>query len=317
MEDWVAMIRRFYLPIFLGLWLALALPAAAQQSADSTFQPEVPDPRYVVGSGPRVAVDAGHHNFHTVDRRFAPFAALLQADGYRVAGHAGAWTADSLAEVDILVVANALAEANIRDWSNPVMPAFTSAEIESLLQWLTAGGSLLLIADHMPFPGAAAALAQRCGVLMENGFVFGPDGTGTLVFQADDGTLANHVIGGGPGDEARVPFVVSFTGQAFTLDPAVSAEPLLVIPPQSVLLLPDEAWVFDETTSRRSAAGMLQGATIRLGEGRVAVFGEAAMFTSQTVEGGRIIGLGHPAAPHNQVFVLNVLDWLAGAVLAE
>jgi len=307
------MIRHCRLPILLGFWFALTMSAAAQQRADTSYQPEVADPRYPPAAGPRVAVDAGHHNFHTAEGRYAPFAALLRADGFQVAGHGGAWTPVSLAEVDILVVANALAEANVRDWSNPVQSAFSKEEIEVLIHWVTSGGRLLLIADHMPFPGAAATLAQHFGVIMENGFVFGPGGTGTLVFKADDGTLGEHPITRDP----AIPFVVSFTGQGFTIDPAVDAEPLLVIPPQSVLILPQEAWVFEEDTPRRSAGGMLQGATIRLGEGRVVVFGEAAMFTSQTGEGGQAMGLNHPSAPHNEAFVLNVLHWLSEDLTVE
>jgi hypothetical protein len=54
---------------------------------------------------------------------------------------------------------------------------------------------------------------------------------------------------------------------------------------------------------------MLQGAALRFGAGRVAAFGEAAMFTAQVDEEGPM-GMNHPEAPQNAQFVLNVLHWL-------
>ena len=63
------------------------------------------------------------------------------------------------------------------------------------------------------------------------------------------------------------------------------------------------------------ATGLLQGAVIRHGKGRVAVFGEAAMFTAQVIErNGQVVrfGMNDPAASQNAQFVLNVLHWLSG-----
>jgi hypothetical protein len=58
---------------------------------------------------------------------------------------------------------------------------------------------------------------------------------------------------------------------------------------------------------------MLQGAVVRSDKGRVAVFGEAAMFSAQ-VSGPdrRPAGMNDPAAPQNAQFLLNVLHWLSG-----
>ena len=57
---------------------------------------------------------------------------------------------------------------------------------------------------------------------------------------------------------------------------------------------------------------MLQGAAIRKGQGRVAAFGEAAMFTAQVYEEEGPTGMNHPGAAQNAQFVLNVLHWLTG-----
>ena len=47
---------------------------------------------------------------------------------------------------------------------------------------------------------------------------------------------------------------------------------------------------FTSTTPSESTRGLLQGAVLRHGQGRVAVFGEAAMFTAQTqVLGDKVV----------------------------
>ena len=75
-------------------------------------------------------------------------------------------------------------------------------------------------------------------------------------------------------------------------------------------LEPSEAWQFSETTPKRSMDGWLQGATMEVGRGRVAVFGEAAMFTAQRAGSG-FMGFASPEVPQNKQFLLNVARWLA------
>ena len=90
--------------------------------------------------------------------------------------------------------------------------------------------------------------------------------------------------------------------------------PLLVIPEQHNLFMPSVAWEFSESTPRIPAAYLLQGALVRHGHGRVAVFGEAAMFSAQlSGPEERPMGMNHPAAAQNSRFALNVLRWLSGA----
>jgi hypothetical protein len=106
---------------------------------------------------------------------------------------------------------------------------------------------------------------------------------------------------------------MSFMGQAFRADRDV--DPLLTLPAGITLLLPVKAWKFKEDTPFVPAAGMLQGAVFRHGEGRVAVFGEAAMFSAQEQirkTGRTVMGMNHPEAGQNPRFLLNVMHWLSG-----
>ncbi|TPW09451.1 MAG: hypothetical protein FD129_2204, partial [bacterium] len=133
--------------------------AGAQQVADTLWAPPGLVPAWARDSGPRVAIDAAHFNFHTVDGRYRPFADLLRRDGCRVTGSDREFSAEALGGIDILVIANALNRRNAEDWSLPTPPAFSAAEVEAVREWVRGGGSLLLIADHMPFPGGASSLA--------------------------------------------------------------------------------------------------------------------------------------------------------------
>ncbi|MCA1635955.1 MAG: hypothetical protein LC802_20255 [Acidobacteria bacterium] len=68
------------------------------------------------------------------------------------------------------------------------------------------------------------------------------------------------------------------------------------------------AAVSPSPASEESVAGWTQGATLRSGKGRVALFGEAAMFTAQLAGPNRVrFGMNAPEAPQNAQFLLNVL----------
>ena len=63
-----------------------------------------------------------------------------------------------------------------------------------------------------------------------------------------------------------------------------------------------------------SVKGWQQGAVLQYGKGRVALFGEAAMFTAQTIEQGGRMGMNNPHARQNEQFLLNVMHWLTGVL---
>ncbi len=300
--------------LVVAAFLAAVRPAAAQQVADTSYGPGPFPPAYAAGAGPRVGIDEAHHDFHTIDGRYRPFAELLRRDGYRVAAFGSPFTAEALRGVDVLVVANALAARNDTLWTLPTPSAFAPEEIAAVRAWVAGGGSLLLIADHMPFAGAAADLAAAFGIRWANGFALDGESRKPMAFRRADGTLARHPIREGRSADERLDSVYSFVGSAFRMPRG--GRPVLVLRPGVVTLLPQEAWRFDSTTPRQSAAGWLQGGTLVVGRGRVAAFGEATMLTAQTAD-GRPMGMNHPLAGQNWRFVLNVMHWLTGLLPAR
>lgn len=290
----------------------LAPRAAGPQVSDTLFDPPIPRPAFPAGTGPAVLLDEGHFNFHTVEGRYAPFVRLLRRDGFVVRSLREPFSPGSLAPARILVIANAISERMSRGpWALPNSPAFSAAEIAVLKRWVSSGGSLLLIADHMPFPGAAETLAAAFGIQVTDGFATDSScATDEIVFRRSDGSLADHPITNGKNRNERVDSVRSFTGQAFRL--TRPGRPLMTLGAGAVVLLPTTAWRFSDSTPRIPAEGMLQGAVLVHGRGRVAAFGEAAMFSAQ-VSGPsrRPMGMNAPHAGENPRFLLNLMHWLA------
>jgi len=288
-------------------------PAGPGQRPDLEYQPPIVEPVFEMGTGPLVLIDEAHFNFHTAGGRYKTFAELLRRDGYVVRPHTGAFTEQSLATARILVISNALSEDDSVEWVLPSPSAFTTAEIDAVEAWVERGGSLMLIADHMPFPGAAAELAERFGLLFINGYARLPSAPGPIAFTRTEGTLRPHPITNGRSPAERTESVVTFGGQAFRAHPDTVVEPLLVMGEGTEMQLTVQAGVVTATTPRFAAVGLLQGAVLHHGAGRVAAFGEAAMFSAQVSGVQRSpMGMNNPDADENYQFLLNVVRWLSG-----
>lgn len=172
----------------------LILPSwlLSQQIPDTSFNPVIQNPEYVSGKGSVVFIDEGHHNFHTKDGRYMPFSKLLEKDGYVVKRYKGEFNKENLTTGNILVIANALNKVNVNNWALPTPSAFTKNEIEVVRKWVFDGGSLLLIADHMPWPGAGEELAFVFGFEFFNGFNI--DVINPSYFRVSDGTIVENSI---------------------------------------------------------------------------------------------------------------------------
>lgn len=318
---------------FLALCLVLfpVAPVMAQtQEADPNFDVSVARPAYSAESGPVIAIDAAHRNFHTMDGRYAPFAGLVRNDGYRVVSSTQPFTPEALAGVHVLVVANALGP----DPQVPRGDAFTDAECDAVAAWVRGGGSLLLIADHAPFGSAAQRLATRFAVTMGEGWVFqGGDEprsvTTQITYSRENDRLGDHPILRGRDADEAIGSVRAFTGQSLRVDStdASNAVPLMTLgpdaheaPDQNALNAGAQAIASgtDPSGIAPSVAGRLQGLAMPFGAGRVVILAEAGMLTAQVVTlpndpAPRRFGM-NVAGTDNRQFVLNVLHWLSGAL---
>ena len=282
------------------------------QRADYGWRAVVEAPTFTT-EHPRVLVDAAHHNASTIDlaSRYWPFGQLLRADGYSVAEGRKPFTLERLADVRVLVIANAsgAAKPQIFGINLPIEvkgerrdPAFTPAEILVVRSWVEHGGSLLFIADHAPFGESAAALGTAFGITMHKGFTEVPNElSDPLLFSRANGRLADHPILNGDGRKTLVRRVMTFTGQSLDGPPEAAV----------LLRLPDTAMEFVPVGDSLAAqpAGTAQGLAFDYGKGRVVVLGEAAMMTAQTHKGVPF-GMNTPDNDNRQ-FVLNTMHWLS------
>ena len=299
--------KRFY--CFVLTAIMLSLTAVAQQVPDTVYSPVIKKPAYNPGKGPVVFIDEGHNNFHTRSDRYLPFARLLERDGYVTEGYTGKFDAAGLKKCRIVVISNALNKANIENWNKPVWPAFTPDEIETVRRWVEAGGSLFLIADHMPMGGAAAGMAAAFGFGFTDGFAADTAMPGPALFCRTDGTLKDNVLTAGRSADEKIDSIYSFTGQAFTI-PA-EAQPVLAFNDKYLLLLSDTAWVFNQQTEYKPIKGWSQLAYREYGKGRVVMSGEAAMFSAQFAGPQRFpAGMNAPYARSNYRLLLNIIHWL-------
>lgn len=297
--------KQYSIVFILSALLLSPATGCAQQQPDKDYVPAISHPLFEQGKGPSLLVDGGHNNFHTADERFAPFARVATSDGFVVKDTHGEINAKKLADADILVVANALNEKNVDSWRQPVFPAFTQAEVSAIREWVWNGGSLFLVADHMPFAGATATLAEQFGFTFYDGFALCKPKKKFDVFCYANGMLKHSMLTDthGPLDS-----IVTFTGQAFSVPD--SATSVITFDSTYKVLLPEVAWEFNNEMKIIPAEGMSQLAYTRFGKGKVVVAGEAAMFTAQRV-GDIKIGLNADFAPHNLQLLHNILEWLA------
>ena len=276
-----------------------------EQQPDRDYSPVIDKPLFESGQGPVLLIDAGHHNFHKSEERFSGFAKVAMADGFRLQTLTGSVKTGSLDGVKVLVIANALNEKNVHHWQVPIYQAFTAEEVEVIRKWVSEGGRLLLIADHMPFAGATEALAGALGYTFYDGFAMSGPGRKYDVFSFDNDMLKHTAITDVHGP---VDTVITYTGQAFKIPEGATS--ILSFNSDYKILMPEIAWQFSKDMKMLPADGLSQLAYSNYGLGKVVVSGEAAMFTAQEVPGVVKFGLNADMPNDNLQLLLNILEWL-------
>ena len=296
------------------LFMAISLPGVAGAQADRDFRYDNPGAAFSRGRGPTVCFDAAHHNFHTADDLFWPFAELLRGDGFTVQQVSDEFTGETLDGCDVLVIGTPVHESNRDDWSLPHPSAFDGDEIGALFGWVNAGGGLLLVADHSPIPGALADLGAVFGIAFFDGEARNTTTTPLPdVFRLADGTLSDHTITRGRTTVDEVEAVATWTGAAFRASREFVA--LMSYGPQS-RAWPELTETFPHLPREQypvfEVEGWLAAAARDVGNGRLVVLGEASMCTAQRNDSGPW-GMNTDAGADNPRFCLNTARWLSGA----
>jgi hypothetical protein len=279
------------------------------RTVDQSFRYIIKNPAYPEGKGPVVLIDEAHNNFHTAVSTYLPFANLLKQDGYVVERAKEKISTGLLSSGKIYVIADAQPPINEGD-----PPTFSEKEIQILNDWVKKGGALFVITDHMPDPGAIEDLALSFGIEVSNGYVMQgppPGRPGPALFQKTDGSLTDHPITEGRSPYEEVRRIATFSGSAFRCQE--NFQPILILGNGFRSWLPKEYHKFPPGTPSIDVSGWYQGGVRTYGEGRIAFFAEAAMFTAQVFDNGRIkAGMNHPLGKDNARLLLNIVHWLSG-----
>lgn len=293
------------------IWCALVFWASdgiAQQVADETFYYPIPTPTYIAGSGSQVLFDEAHNNASTLRGAYAPFGKLLVSDGYQVVSSKEKVTFELLKKAKIYVTVNAMYD--MEDWDLPARSAFSPEEIDELSNWVADGGSLFLVTDHMPCGASVNELAGRFGINILNGFAIRKDGR-SEVFSKEKKTLLSNEITSRPGKE--VDSIRCWGGTGFLVPP--HAQVISVLGDDYQIYLPSQVSQIkkrlSDTIPSISGRGLVNGAYLKFGKGRIVIFGDGATFSAQ-LQGVKSEkrGMNHPEATQNAPFLLNIIHWL-------
>lgn len=301
-----------YFYLLFVLLLVVNVPIQLQ-APDYSYNPRIDSPAYPTGEGPVILFDEAHNNIHKLSDRFLATGRMLERDGYRV-NPLREKIDDSgvLDECRIIIVCNALNDKNVSNWSPPIHSAFTHNEIENIKNWVFDGGSLLLIVNHMPLPGAAYDLASEFGFELKNGHARQIPRSDNF-FTRRNATLGNNVITNGMNAGSAVDSILTYDGSGFLIpENAVS---ILSFDSNFFQWEPQRVWDY-QSVEPYSLLGYSQGAYKKFGNGRVAVYGDAMMFTAQLGAGLSFIKLGmnSPKAQNNYQLFLNTIHWLDGVL---
>lgn len=299
-----------------ALVAVVAAPARGQQMPDTAFDVRVARPAFTTRH-PRVAIDEAHHNFHTMTGRYLPFANLVRSDGCVVVAGTSAFSAASLAGLDVLVISNALGHEDMGDTAAS-HPAFTTDECRAVRAWIEKGGALLLIADHAPMGAAAHELGATLGVDMRSGYTIDTVqmamGPSNIAYTAGHGLHPQHPIIRGREAKETIHRVVTFTGQSLAGPPGSTQLLTLSSKAEDLMVGLGEAGDDVPKDKRLPAGGRAQGLAFELGKGRVVVMAEAAMMSAQVAGPRRFkMGMNVPGSDDRQ-FALNLVRWLGRAL---
>jgi len=294
----------------------IMLASCIYQRADMQTDMSVGFPKFDPSTSPNVLFDAGHGNFHEIYTTYEPFATLLKNDGVLIREHQGLFTENSLNNIDLLIIANATGSEQKGGY---MTGAFSDSEIHVLMDWIRKGGSLLLIADHDPFGSAASDLAKVLGVGMDNVWTADPlrlnqeIGRNTwLEYDRENGGLGQHLILQAHSPEFAINRVITFTGQSLSFDSTWTSILQLSNSARNYYERSDAKVASEDTSTYFSVPGQSQLIARKYGEGRIAIAGEAAMFTAQEVRVlWKTMNAGFNYGGYdNKKLVLNIIHWL-------
>lgn len=280
---------------------------------DSTFNPKVEVPMYPLGDGPKILIDKAHHNFMPQFEFMKPFERLATSDGYQVFYDDSKFTKSHLSKYDIVIIITALPFTFTTKTEVTTESTFTTEEMESLHNWVSNGGSLVVFSEHAPFDQAINPLLNKFGITSSVGTTIDSLNfdkniglPGWIVFSKNNGLLnSQHPIIQGRNKYEQIENLITFGGSSLT-GTAYS----------NVFQLSESAENIKHSIGV-GPIGMGQSQCLAgaVEKGKIIAFGDSNGFTAMVFRmGDNSIQLGGMTTENYQwkQFVLNTLHWLSG-----
>ena len=294
--------------------LLFTITSQAQLYNDSSFNANVVHPKFMKGYGPKILIDAGHHNFLVEIGLIKPLFDVASSDGYQIKIDSMQFTKEYLSNYNIVVI-----------W--PAMPfkfgsknqvtdeiTFTIDELDALHDWVSNGGSLLMFSEHAPIDKSVTPLFNKFGIQLSTGIVVDSLNSDTpiempswkysfLKFTSKNGLLnTEHPITKGEKKNERISNILTIGGSGLTGDVYTN-----------ILKLSSSAMIKKWNGTMPSGTPNSQCLAGNVGKGKLVALGDCNGFTAMSLKsGGYKLSAGMQVSGYDwKQFVLNTLHWLS------
>lgn len=295
------------------LWVLLTTIANAQMLNDSPFNAKVNQPKFKQNKGPRLLIDNAHHNFIVEMGLIKPLEDVLESDGYSTYVDSSLFTKSYLSKFEIVVITPAMPFKFGSKKEITTEITFTNDELVALHEWVTMGGSLLILSEHAPIDKSMTSLLQKFGIQSSTGAVEDsincdytvklPSYSTYLKFNHENGLLnTTHPIITGSKLSERINNIETYTGCSLS---GVGYE--------NILKLATTATMKKWNGSSPSELGNSQCLAGKIGKGKVVALGDCNGFTAMYVNNktGEKLSAGMQVEGYDwKQFVLNTFHWL-------
>ena len=294
--------------------LLFTITSQAQMYNDSSFNADVVHPKFKKGYGPKILIDAGHHNFVVELGLNKPLFDVASSDGYQIKIDSMQFTKEYLSNYNIVVI-----------W--PAMPfkfgsknqvtdeiTFTIDELDALHDWVSNGGSLLMFSEHAPIDKSVTPLFNKFGIQLSTGIVVDSLNSDTpiempswkysfLKFTSKNGLLnTEHPVTKGEKKNERVSNILTHGGGGLTGDGYTN-----------ILKLSSSAMVKKWNGTMPTGTPNSQCLAGNVGKGKLVALGDCNGFGAMFIKSGEYkLSSGMQVSGYDwKQFVLNTLHWLS------
>ena len=294
--------------------LLFTITSQAQMLNDTPFNANVAHPKFKKGYGPKILIDAGHHNFVVELGLNKPLFDVASSDGYQIKIDSMQFTKEYLSNYNIVVI-----------W--PAMPfkfgsknqvtdeiTFTIDELDALHDWVSNGGSLLMFSEHAPIDKSVTPLFNKFGIQLSTGIVVDSLNSDTpiempswkysfLKFTSKNGLLnTEHPITKGEKKNERISNILTYGGGGLTGDGYTN-----------ILKLSNSAMIKKWNGTMPTGTPNSQCLAGNVGKGKLVALGDCNGFGAMFIKSGEYkLSSGMQVSGYDwKQFVLNTLHWLS------